>query len=72
MKYLTSLNEAHAYLLIGLIIILMKLSNIISVSWFWIIITLCTPIILGLIIFLMCIIFGLHAAFVEIEDDKDK
>ena len=55
---ISKLNEAHAYLFIGALIIVLKLSDVISVSWFLIILTLCTPLILGTMIGILLILFG--------------
>ena len=55
---ISKINEAHAYLFIGALIIALKLSDVISVSWFLIILTLCTPLILGAMIGILLILFG--------------
>ena len=58
LDFISKINEAHAYLFIGAIIIALKIANVLSVSWPLIILTLCTPLILAILIGILLILFG--------------
>lgn len=58
LDFISKINEAHAYLFIGAILISLKITNVISVSWPLIILTLCTPLILAVMIGILLVLFG--------------
>ena len=66
---LSHLNEAHAYLFIGAIIIILKIVNLLPISWFWIILTLAFPFILSIVIFIGIFCY-LAFGFYELKDKK--
>lgn len=71
--FTTEINEAYAYVLIGILVIVMKITNLVSIDWFWIILTLLFPVLLTVFIFILISIFGIffNKQTNNIEDDED-
>lgn len=71
--FTTEINEAYAYVLIGILVIVMKITNLISIDWFWIILTLLFPVLLTVFVFILISIFGIffNKQTNNIEDDED-
>lgn len=72
--FTTEINEAYAYVLIGILVIVMKITNLVSIDWFWIILTLLFPVLLTVFVFILISIFGIFfnkQTNNKIEDDED-
>lgn len=71
--FTTEINEAYAYVLIGILVIVMKITNLVSIDWFWIILTLLFPVLLTVFVFILISIFGIffNKQTNNIEDDED-
>ena len=58
MNLFTEINEAYAYILVGLLIIIMKVTNLVNIDWFWIILTITFPALLSVAVFLIACFIG--------------